>query len=406
MKWKLKEILERLKKMLWPFWGDDKTGTVAYFEDTGEDMGIVRKVIRDKNGKAAGYEIEDIKSKKILSMSKSSFEVTERGLIFTPLWYSEAREFIEELELKTKMPELSDILSESSLSNRELGEVAKSHPELNGYLKNAGLFRESLEKRLGELEEKRIEVRKKLMVLSEKRLLDEIGRREFAQAVIEARRNAHILDLNIRRCRELLIRIENIPFLAKHVRILHTPTENGDIPSLKNLMNSIPINVTVIDNDNNVLSVNEHFTKNLHYSQDEIKGRNLDDFVENENPTEILGRMHPEESKDIEFTFTDKRGRKRKMFGRYLNIKAGTEGVNVLAFQEKLEDGEEFRKILAKQISHEFFNPLCIAQGYLYLLDEGKYGELTDSQKKQVKSISQSLNRIETLVKETVKVRP
>ncbi len=110
--------------------------------------------------------------------------------------------------------------------------------------------------------------------------------------------------------------------------------------------------------------------------------------------------------KDMEFTFTDGRGKKRKMFGRQLKIRNGGDGINVIAFQEKLEEGEEFRKIFAKQISHEFFNPLCIAQGYLYLLEEGKYGELTEKQRQQVKSISQSLNRIEVLVKETLKVKP
>ena len=95
------------------------------------------------------------------------------------------------------------------------------------------------------------------------------------------------------------------------------------------------------------------------------------------------------------------------MFGRYLNMKNGTEErIGILAFQEKLEEGEEFRKMFAKQISHEFFNPLCIAQGYIYLLEEGKYGKLSDQQKKQINAISKSLSRIEKLVKETIKVKP
>ena len=401
MKGKLKVMWEKIKRFVWPFWGDDRTGSMAYFEDTGEEMGVVKKTIRDSNGNVAGYEIEDVKSGKVIQMSKNSFEVTDRGLVFVPLWHSEAKGFIEEMELKTKMPEMGDILS-GGLSGAEIGEVVKAHPEMGKYMENAESLMKSLQKRLGELEGKRIDVRKNLMILSEKRLLGEIDRREFAQNVTAARRNAHILDINIRRCRELIIRMENIPFIKRRVQIA-TPKGHDEIPALKELMNDIPINVAVIDNSGKILSVNEQFTKNLAYGREEIRGRNLDELVENGNSWEM---MDTNGHKDVDFTFTDGRGNKRKMFGRYLKIKNGGEEINVVAFQEKLEEGEEFRKILAKQISHEFFNPLCIAQGYLYLLDEGKYGELTEKQRKQIKSISQSLNRIEVLVKETLKVKP
>ena len=397
---KLKILLEKLKKLVWPFWGDDKTGSIAYFEDTGEEMGIVKRVIRDTNGKVAGYEIEDVKTGKTISMSKSSFDITERGLVFVPLWYSEAREFIEEMELKAKMPELSDIISESELSKREIGEIARSHPELGNYIKNAIVVKDSINKRLRDLEERRAEVRKKLMMLSEKRLLDEIGRREFAQSVIGARRDAKILDMNVRRCRELLIRLENIPFLPKETIPLRKEKPEEILP-LKELMDNIPINMAVIDNDGKILDVNEHFRASMKYSDDEVKGRMINEFMENGGL-----EFNNYGQNDVEFTFVDGDGNKKKMFGRYVGVMEGTEYVNVLAFQEKIEDGEEFRKIFAKQISHEFFNPLCIAQGYLYLLEEGKYGELTEKQKKQVESISHSLKRIENLVKETIKVRP
>ena len=397
---KLKILLEKLKKLVWPFWGDDKTGSIAYFEDTGEEMGIVKRVIRDTNGKVAGYEIEDVKTGKTISMSKSSFDITERGLVFVPLWYSEAREFIEEMELKAKMPELSDIISESELSKREIGEIARSHPELGNYIKNAIVVKDSINKRLRDLEERRAEIRKKLMMLSEKRLLDEIGRREFAQSVVGARRDAKILDMNVRRCRELLIRLENIPFLPKETIPLRKEKPEEILP-LKELMDNIPINMAVIDNDGKILDVNEHFRASMKYSDDEVKGRMIKEFMENGGLD-----FNNYGQNDVEFTFVDGDGNKKKMFGRYVGVMEGTEYVNVLAFQEKIEDGEEFRKIFAKQISHEFFNPLCIAQGYLYLLEEGKYGELTEKQKKQVESISHSLKRIENLVKETIKVRP
>jgi len=406
MKGKLKVIWEKFKKFVWPFWGDDYTGRVAYFEDTGEEMGVVRKTIRDSNGNVAGYEIEDVKSGKVIQMSKNSFEGTDKGLVFVPLWHSEAKEFIEEMELKSKMPELGDIISGGELSRAEMGEVVKAHPEMSEYMKNAESLMKSLRKRLGEFEGKRMEVRKKLMLLSEKRLLGEIDRREFAQEIEAARRNARILDINIHRCRELIIRLENIPFVTRGVGIPPSPPKHDEIPALRELMNDIPINVAVIDDSGNILSVNEQFTKNLAYDIWEIKGRNINELAENGSSGKVFGILDMDEPRDVDFTFTDGQGKKRKMFGRHLKIRNGGEGINVIAFQEKLQEGEEFRKIFAKQISHEFFNPLCIAQGYLYLLEEGKYGELTEKQRQQVKSISQSLNRIEVLVKETLKVKP
>lgn len=397
---KLKILWEKFKRVVWPFWGDDRSGTVAYFEDTGEEMGVVKKVIRDSNGKVAGYEIEDVKTGKIISMSKDSFDVTGRGLVFVPLWYSEAREMIEEMELKAKMPELGDIISEGGLSRGEVGEIAKAHPELGRYIQNADMVRNSLKRRLEDLESRRVEIRKKLMVLSEKRLLDEIGRREFAQLVVGARRDAKIIDMNMRRCRELLIRLESIPFIPREVSLPSGNEGREEILPLKKVMDNIPINVVVVGIDGKILSVNEHFISNMKYSADEVRGRMLSDFVG--EPIDFSG----DEEQDIEFTFVDRNGNKRKMFGRYAGVMEGNEYVNVLAFQESAAEGEEFRKMFAKQISHEFFNPLCIAQGYLYLLEEGKYGQLTEKQRKQVESISQSLKRIENLVKETIKVRP
>lgn len=50
--------------------------------------------------------------------------------------------------------------------------------------------------------------------------------------------------------------------------------------------------------------------------------------------------------------------------------------------KEKLGRIEEYRKNFVKQICHEFFNPLCIAQGYLHLLGDEKYGKLTPSTEK------------------------
>ncbi len=394
---KIKIIGEKLKKIIWPFWSKDAVGKPVYFEDNGEEMGIVRKILRNSNGDIIGYEVEETKSGKVMQFPYSSFENDERGLIFIPLWYSEAKEFIEEIELKMKMPELQDILNMGALSKREVSSVAISNPEMRRYVESAHAFRKSLEKRLKEIEMERLEIRKHLMDVSEKRLLNEIGRREFAKEVLEGRRKSRILEINMQRCKELIIRFDSIPFIAK-------PIEVGErkMPVLKDIMDNIPVNVVVTDRDKNIVSVNEYFLKNLHYMPDKIKDRKIDDFIQNGGFYEIESN----EGKDVEFSFIDGNGKARKMFGKYLTMENEGAEISILAFQEKLEEGEEFRKMLAKQISHEFFNPLCIAQGYIYLLEEGKYGKLNEQQKRQIDAISKSLSRIENLVKETIKVKP
>ncbi|KAA0003975.1 MAG: PAS domain S-box protein [Thermoplasmata archaeon] len=395
---RIKIIGEKLKKIIWPFWSKDAIGKPVYFEDTGEEMGIVRKVLRNSNGNIIGYEIEEKNSGKVMQFPSTSFENTERGLVFIPMWYSEAKEFIEELELKTKMPELQDVLRVGKLSKREVSSIATSNSEIRKYVENASLLRKCLEKRLREIEMERLEVRRHLMSVSEKRLLNEIGRREFAKEVLEGRRKSKILEINMQRCKELLIRFDSIPFLAKPIEL-----EKEEMPMLKSIMDNIPVNVIVTDENKNIVSVNDYFLKNLHYSPEKIKNKRIEEFIPNGNFNDIKLK----EGKDIEFAFIDGDGKARKMFGKYLTMENGIEnGIGILAFQEKLEEGEEFRKILAKQLSHEFFNPLCIAQGYIYLLEEGKYGELNDQQRKQIDAISKSLSRIEKLVKETIKVKP
>lgn len=396
---KIKIIGEKLKKIIWPFWGKDAIGKSVYFEDSGEEMGIVRKILRNSNGDVIGYEIEETKTGKVVQFPSTSFENTERGLIFIPMWYSEAKEFIEEIELKIKIPELQDILRVGRLSNKELSSIVASNPEMRKYIEGAFSLRKSIEKRMREIELERLEVRNHLMSISEKRLLNEIGRREFAKEVIEGRRKSRILEMNLKRCKELLIRFDSIPFLSKPVEL----REEGRVPMLKNIMDNIPINVVVTDKNNNIVSVNDYFLKNLHYTTDKIKNRRIEEFIQNGD----FNDMELKEGNDVEFAFIDGNGRYRKMFGRYLTMEDGIEsGIGILAFQEKLEEGEEFRKMLAKQLSHEFFNPLCIAQGYIYLLEEGRYGDLNEQQRRQIDAISKSLHRIEKLVKETIKVRP
>lgn len=408
MKKQLKIIWEKIKRGIWPFWSDDVQGAAVYYEDTGDLMGTVTEVIRNANGEVSGYRVRHDETGMVTSLSSEALQRTKRGLLFVPVWYSEALSLVKELEYASRHPGLRDVVAGAALTDNEMHDVATSDSELQHKIAHAQQVRRSLGQQLQQLEGKRREVREHLMELSERRLLQDISRRRFAEAIMDARRRAHILDLNMERCSDLLVRFDNIPFLPPQISPPETTQPEEDIMPLKDIMHNIPINVAVMDEEGIIRSVNEQFTQNLRYRPDEVKGKPLAALVV-EGKQELTEVCHDGDSTacDVDFTIQDGRGNERYMFGRAMPVTDNGQGqVTALAFQEKMEESDAFRKMLTNQISHEFFNPLCIAQGYLYLLEEGKYGTLTPGQQRQVRSIAKNLKRIEHLVKQTVHVKP
>lgn len=403
---KLKMHVKKIKQIIWPFWGNDGEGAPVYYEDTGDRMGTVMEVIRDANGEPSGYRVRHDETGTVATLSAHNLERTNRGFLFVPLWYVEARDLVRELEYASRHPALQDIVSGATLTHSDLSRATSLDSELQQKIDHARQVRQALRQQMKELEQKRREVREHLMRLSELRLLQEMSRREFAEAVMDARRQTHILEFNIKRCSEVLTRLDSLPFLPRQMPPPDTFGSQEDITPLKNIMHNIPINVAVIDQRGIILSVNEQFTKNMHYEPEDVKGKPLSVLMVTESQ-HLTDLCRNGTAQDVDFTMKDGRGKERHMFGRIMPVTDnGHEMVMALAFQEKIEESDEFRKLLTNQISHEFFNPLCIAQGYLYLLEEGKYGSLTPEQQRQIRSIAKNLKRIENLVKQTVNVKP
>ncbi len=405
MKKQLQHLYEKIKKTIWPFWGTAVEGTPVYYEDTGDRMGTVVEVVRNAGGAPSGYRVRHGETGTVTMLPADALQSTKRGLLFTPVWHVEAVSLVRELEYAARHPRLHDLVDGASLTDDEPQDMATSDPELRRKIDHARQVRRSLARQLEELERKRQDVREQLMALSEQRLLRDISRRAFAEAVTEARRRARILDINIERCNDLLVRFSDLPFLPAEAPRQDDAEPEGVMP-LRELMHSIPINVAVMDRSGVIRSVNEQFTENLHYEPGEVTGRPLSALMVGDGQ-HVAEMCDDGGASDMEFTIRDGRGKERCMYGRAMLVSDNGHGeVMALAFQEKMEESDTFRKMLTDQISHEFFNPLCIAQGYLYLLDEGKYGDLTPEQQRQVRSIAKNLKRIEQLVKETVQVKP
>lgn len=189
-------------------------GMPVFLEDTGEKLGMVYDSIYNKEKNIVGYKIKDEKSDTILSFSIDQFDYSKEGLIFVPGWYTNALKIIERLEFKDKIsPELTALLSEDNVTNEELYEIFVKHDdEMVHYIDDAKTLRTMLNKRLRVLEKERLTMKDNLMNLTEKRLIRDIDRRKFSEDVMEHRRKANILDININKCKELIIRLDKTSF--------------------------------------------------------------------------------------------------------------------------------------------------------------------------------------------------
>ena len=153
--------------------------------------------------------------------------------------------------------------------------------------------------------------------------------------------------------------------------------------------------------------ITEHVEKNFGYGIHEMKGRKFTDFVvarDRDAIEEANKRIFSEsDAEEVEFEFIDSYGIHHLLYGRFTGMSDGGKRISILAFQSR-EEEKSLKKIFSERVAHLFLNPLSIAQGYLHLLDEERYGDLTEEQKRQIRAIEKSLGRIEKLVKDTIKL--
>jgi PAS domain S-box-containing protein len=69
---------------------------------------------------------------------------------------------------------------------------------------------------------------------------------------------------------------------------------------------------------------------------------------------------------------------------------------------ERIKEESSLKMEFVRDTSHQFINPLCIVDGYLYLLKKGEFGNLTTEQKKTIDRIHKNFLRINELVQKTV----
>lgn len=194
----------------------DMKGKSVFLEDTGEKIGTVFDMIYDGEKNLVAYKIKDNKSEATLSFPVDQFDEDKNGLIFVPSWYTQGVKTIEEIEFKDRItPELTWLLADNTISEEELYNIFVKHDDkIAGYMEKTTTLNGLLNSRLEILEKERVSLKEDLMDLTEKRLIKDIDRRRFSEVVMEHRRKANVLDVNIKKCKELIERLEHTSFGA------------------------------------------------------------------------------------------------------------------------------------------------------------------------------------------------
>lgn len=396
-------LSDRARWLIWPFLQRSAHGKTVFFEDTGEKIGTIHNVLTDENKNPVGYEIKEEGSDTTFQFPVENFRQTEQGLVFTPMWFSQANQLVKELEFRWKsLPELEDILLAGAVSKDKIyGILTRTHPELRKIFDQGILMRKTLLDRLEDLHIEYVGIRKNMTRLSEKRLLKQISRRDFAQEIIEARRQAKILEINIKRCRTLIQRLDALPFITKYREILKI------MPSFKDIVDELSTSVLATDAKGYIIEANQHFIKTFGYATHQVLGKQIQEFLPPDDYSlfqkvnkEIIS---DEQSRSIEFSIKTCNGEEKQMMGKGFVVSGAFEGESrvVWSIQETSEN-QESRKDVIREISHEFINPLCISKGYIHLMLDGKFGNLSQEQKKNLEHLQNNVLRIEDLLQKTL----
>ena len=221
-------------------------GRPVFLEDTGEKLGTVFDIICDNEKKLIGYKIKDYKTESVLSFPLDQFQESKEGFIYVQSWYLHASKTIQELEFKERVsPELTTLLTKNDVSNDELFNIFLKHDaQMANYIEKAISLKERLNKGLIILEKKRHELKDSLLDLTEEKLIKQDNKKEFSEDFITNRRKVKILNVNIKKCRDLIDRINNTSFGKLGESLTFRPGQNPKSTD-KNSLNETGDNITI-----------------------------------------------------------------------------------------------------------------------------------------------------------------
>jgi len=170
--------------------------------------------------------------------------------------------------------------------------------------------------------------------------------------------------------------------------------------------------ICIDDTNEQMVFVNEAFATMLGYEhKEEMLGKTMFDFVDQEGreilESEVNSRRRDTPSR-YELTVYTRQGELKYLLVSAVPLVingtfAGSVSVNLDITERKRAEREleraleEERQFKAKT-AHYFFNPLCIAKGYLELV----MSEVEDNQREKLEAVRQAVERIENVVENVV----
>ncbi len=178
------------------------------------------------------------------------------------------------------------------------------------------------------------------------------------------------------------------------------------------LFSSSPEAIVSLDQKNRVININPAFEKLFGYTLDELKGKNIDDYIvpeqlekEGRGYTQLVLNGKLVEAESIR-ALRDGSKRPVSILGAPVFINGDQIGVFGIYrdITERKRAEEEVNRALEEErkfkleTAHYFFNPLAIAKGYLDLMMD----EIDEERKNKLKTIHHALGRVESVVKNVV----
>lgn len=196
-----------------------EVGLPVYLSEDGERIGFVKGVTRDAKGEITSYQIDCGGTS--VEVPPAHLLIREDGVIIEPLWYIEAEKFIRELEIEMmKIPDSDLILTSaenSGIPRTSIIKMISARKDISPLIEKGSIVQKALLDRLQMLEEERSKITQDIITLEQKRIFDEIDRREFITGLIELRKRRVLNEANIEKCRSLLSRLNKLPCIPSEV---------------------------------------------------------------------------------------------------------------------------------------------------------------------------------------------
>ncbi|HLF06121.1 MAG TPA: PRC-barrel domain-containing protein [Thermoplasmata archaeon] len=194
-------------------------GKPVFLEEDGERIGVVRDVKFDDRGEAVEYLI-DIDGK-VTGIPKDSVMERADGIVIEPLWFIDAKRFIRDLEVEARRLAVDSdlILKAGPMKRAEMLRLLSQKADVAPMIEKAAIVQKVLLDRLHMFQEEKNKIGLDLITLEQKRIMEEIDRREFLHALIDLRRKAKIAGVMIENCVVLLQKMNELPFVPSEVDI-------------------------------------------------------------------------------------------------------------------------------------------------------------------------------------------